>query len=507
MKINNERKLGALLSYISIIASTVVGLLYTPFLVSKLGQSEYGLYSLVSSIIGYLTVLDLGFGNAIIVFTTKYNEKKEYDKAEKLHGMFQIIYIILSVIVFIFGIILFVNVDNFFGKTMNNDELIKIKNMMLILTFNMVITFVFAIYSSIINAYEKFVFQKILSILNTILKPLIMIPLLFLGYKSICMCIVITGVNIFILMCNYLYCKKKIGVKIKFKGFEKSLFIEIFRYSFYLFLATIVDKINWSIDNFILGIYCGAIEVSIYAVASQLNTLFLNLSTAISGVLLPKISKMVANNVSNDVLTDEFIKVGRIQYYIIFLMASGLVLLGKNFINIWVGDEYSNSYYIALILIIPLCFPLIQNLGISIMQAKNKYKFKAIATTIMAIVNVFISAFLAKNYGAIGAAWGTAISLIICNIIIINIYYYKVININVIKFWKNILKMTFKFLFVIVLMINFIYFTNNITGIYGFLLYGIVYTILYSGISYLFVMNEYEKGQINQIFNKIRKVK
>ena len=68
MNESTNRKLGAILSYVSIIASTLIQLLYTPFLIRQLGQSEYGLYSLVNSIVGYLTVLDLGFGNAIVVY-------------------------------------------------------------------------------------------------------------------------------------------------------------------------------------------------------------------------------------------------------------------------------------------------------------------------------------------------------------------------------------------------------------------------------------------------------
>ena len=91
---SNQRKIGAVLSYVTIIANTLIQLLYTPFLIRKLGQSEYGLFSLVSSIIGYLTVLDLGFGNAIIVHTAKYRAKGELKKEQKLHGMFRVIYII-----------------------------------------------------------------------------------------------------------------------------------------------------------------------------------------------------------------------------------------------------------------------------------------------------------------------------------------------------------------------------------------------------------------------------
>ena len=276
----------------------------------------------------------------------------------------------------------------------------------------------------------------------------------------------------------------------------------IFGYSFFIFLGTIVDKVNWSVDQFILGVYCGATSVSIYSVSSQLNTLFLNLSTAISSVLLPKMSKMIAKKASNEDLTKEFIKVGRIQYYIIFFMMSCLIIFGKEFIYLWVGPEYNESYYIALILIVPLCFPLIQNLGLSILQAMNKYKFKSISSVIMSIVNILVSIILTKRYGAIGAAIGTALSLIICNIIIMNIYYYKVIKINVINFWKDILKLTIKFIipvFFILIIIRFI----NINSWIRLIACGVLYTIIYCATVYKLCINTYEKNIINSVFNKI----
>ena len=76
----NEIKLGAILSYLIIVLNMVIGIVYTPILTTKLGQSEYGLYSLVSTIISYLTVLDFGFGNAIIIYTSRFIAKKEKQK-------------------------------------------------------------------------------------------------------------------------------------------------------------------------------------------------------------------------------------------------------------------------------------------------------------------------------------------------------------------------------------------------------------------------------------------
>lgn len=503
---HNQRKTGAILSYVSIILSTLIQLLYTPLLIKMLGQSEYGLYSLVSSIIGYLTVLDLGFGNAIVVYTAKYRAQKKYDEEKKLHGMFFVVFCVIGLVAGLLGLGLFFLAPTIFGSTMTNLELEKMKIMLLILAFNLAITFPFSIYSSIINAYEKFTFQKLMSIFNTLMKPLLMIPLLFLGYKSIAMCIVITVVNIIVLFSNYMYCKRKLNINIKYHGFDKKLFKTIFGYSFFIFLGVVVDKVNWSVDQFILGAVSGTVAVSLYSVASNLNTLFINLSTAVSGVLLPKMSKMVANNASNDELTHEFIKVGRIQYLIVFLMASGLTLFGKEFIIAWVGKEFTMSYYIALILILPLCVPLIQNLGLSIMQAKNMHKFRSILLALVAIANIAISIPLAKLYGGVGSAIGTSLALIVGNIIIINIYYQKRVGINVIKFWKEIIKMSIPFVIPIIIILVIMKFIT-LHGYINLIVFGGIYTVIYSMICYFLVMNQYEKNIVNKVLKKFHLIR
>lgn len=185
-------------------------------------------------------------------------------------------------------------------------------------------------------------------------------------------------------------------------------------------------------------------------------------------------------------------------------MASGFVLFGKQFILYWVGEEFEESYYVALLLIIPLCIPLIQNLGISIMQAMNKHKFRTAAMFIMAIFNAVISLFLARAYGIIGVAAGTAISLIIVNVIAINIYYYRVIKIDIPRFWKEIIKMTIPFMLSIVF---FIMITRmiKIKGFIGLIIYIAVYIIIYAIVAYFLTMNDYERNLTKSFLIKWRK--
>ncbi len=192
----NQLKAGAFLSYISIILNNIIGLVYTPFLLRMLGQNEYGLYSLVASVVSYLTVLDLGFANAIVRYTAKFRAKGEIEAQYKMFGMFLLLYCGIGFIALLIGVMILFNVDSLFDSTMTANDLYKVRIMMGLMVLNVAFTFPMSIWGAIITAYEDFVFQKIVNLLRIILNPLCMVVLLFLGYKAIAMVVVITVFNI-----------------------------------------------------------------------------------------------------------------------------------------------------------------------------------------------------------------------------------------------------------------------------------------------------------------------
>lgn len=499
----NQLKAGAILSYISIFLSTIVSLLYTPFMLRMMGQSEYGLYSLTASIVGNLTILDFGLGNAIIRYTAKYRALNQREKEYNLNGIFLIIYTIIGIITAIVGFILYLNVGNMFSAKMTVLEIEKAKVLMLLLILNLAASFPLGIFSSLIIAYEEFIFSKVINIIRILINPCIMIPLLMLGYKSIGMVVVSTVLNISCLLINMWYCLTKLKVKVYFKNFDFNLLKEIIGYSFYIFLNIIVDKINWSADQLILGAVSGTVAVAIYSVGAQINTYYLSFSTAISGVFLPKLTAMVTKKASNKELSDLFIKIGRIQYIIMAYILSAFLLVGQDFINTWAGKDYCSAYYIVAILIIPVTVPLIQNLGISLLQAQNKQKFRSVAYILVAVINIGISIPLAKIYGGIGCAIGTAIGLTIGNIILMNIYYYKETHIDIPEFWKEIFIMTIP----VVIAFVFSSFINNFIGGSGYrfiLMKGILFTLIYIPLMWLMGMNKYEKELFASPIKKIK---
>ena len=80
-----QKKWGVILRYIQMISNVVIKFVYTPFLLRALGQNEYGLFSLTMSIVGYLAILDLGFGSTVTRFTVKYRSEGDNQKLYQLY--------------------------------------------------------------------------------------------------------------------------------------------------------------------------------------------------------------------------------------------------------------------------------------------------------------------------------------------------------------------------------------------------------------------------------------
>lgn len=501
MKIN-QLKIGVILSYITMFAQNIIGILYTPIMLRLLGKSEYGLYQLVYSVVSYLGLLSFGFGSAYVRFYSRYKVKDDEDGIARLNGMFITIFLIIALISILAGSVLVVNVELIFKQGLTPSEINTARILMILMVFNLAVTFPSSVFDSYVTAHECYFFQRVVSLLQTVLNPFLTLPLLLMGYKSISLVLVTTILTLGKFVLNVYYCKKKLNMQFKFKNMQFSLLKEIWVFSFFIFLNMIVDQINWSVDKFILGMFGGTVAVAVYAVGGQINTLYMSLSTSVSSVFIPRINTIVADNDDNAKLTDIFTRVGRIQFIVLALVLFGFILLGKYFISVWAGNGYDSAYYVVLLLIIPVTVPLIQNLGVEIQRAKNMHKFRSIVYFIIAFGNVLLSIPLTKVYGEVGAALGTAITMTLGNVIIMNWYYHARVKLDMKYFWNNIFSLLPAILvsFFIGLAVSKVIVIDSIIN---FIIVGCIYLLAYIICMYLFGLNSYEKSLFDGVINKV----
>ena len=496
----NQVKAGAALNYVIIGLNILTGLLYTPYMLRCLGQNEYGLYSLVASVIAYLTLLDFGFGSAIVRYTAKIRATGTKQDEWRLYGMFLTAYTVMGLLVTIAGIVLYFNVDAMFDRSMTPGEVSQAKVMMGLMVFNLAVTFPFSVFGSIISAYEHFVFQRVLSITRILLSTAVMIGVLAIGYKAIAMVIVQTVFSIGTLAANLIYCRYKLHIQIDFGHFNIPLLKEILVFSWWNFLGAIVDRIYWGTGQFVLGIYSGTVAVAIFSLAITLMNLYMSMSTSFNSVLLPRITVLATDPRNDREISDLFIKTGRLQFCILALILSGFIVFGKQFIILWAGADYVDSYLITVIFFAALLCPLIQNVGITILLARNQQRFRSLLYLGIAVVSLVLQIAVTRHYGATGCAVVIGLTLFAGQWVAMNIYYRKCQRLAIGTFWREIGRMA---IVPVVLTVAGCW----IISVMGQLSWwsvgaGIcVFLALYLPLFYLFGMNRYER---DTLFSPVR---
>lgn len=495
----NQLKIGAVLSYFSILLGNVIALFYTPFMLRSLGQSEYGLFSLANAVVGYLTVLDFGFGSATIRYTAKYKVEGQIEKAQTMYGMFIVLYLLIGLLTFVIGITISIFADVFFKKGLSVEEIKTVKLLLVLASINLAVSFPFGVFTSIITAYEKFIFLKVSSLLRHVLNPIVYVPMLLFGYKSVGLIIAASILNLSFLIANLLYCFIKLHIKINFNRFDFTLLKEIINYSFWIFVGSIVNQLWWNAGQFLLGVFSSSVAIAIYSLSMQFKNYFETFATAISGVFLPRMTTMASENARDSDFTEYFIKVGRIQFIVIALITTGFILFGKQFICCWAGKDYIKSYYITLMIFIPLSLVDTQTLGITILQAKNRHKFRSVLYLCVAILCIILSIPFIKMFDVYGCAAATALALTLGNLFIMNWYYYKKIGLNVIRFWIEIIKMLPGVLVPVAITLIVLHFIQELNSYKILLPAMFLYVILYFIFMYILSFNIYEKGLIKKI--------
>lgn len=505
----DQLKTGTLLSYVQMVLSVIIGIVYTPVMIRLLGQHEYGLYNTVASTISMLSVLSLGFNSGYIRFYARYKKEKRTEATYRLNGMFLLIFSLIGIIAFLCGIYLTNHLQLVFSKGLTPEEYGIARILMLLLTVNLAVSFPMSVFQTIISAHERFVYLKMLGLLRTVLGPMLTLPVLLMGYGSVGM-VAVTLVVSFITDLSYLlYTTKRLQERFLFGSFESGLLKSLLGYSGFIALNIIIDQINWNIDKTLLGRFRGTAEVAVYSVGFSLYHYYMLISTSISGVFTPRIHRIYNEwkeqpEELDRRFTELFIRVSRIQYLVLGLVASGAALFGQVFIHFWVGDGFENAYFVALLLIFPASIALIQSLGIEIQRAENKHHFRSIVYAFMALINLGLSIWLCQKYGAVGSAIGTSISLIVANGLLMNMYYYKKCGIDIPLFWKNMMRM----LPGVIPPVLFGILLTKILPMTSFLRMAVcilMYMSVYACSVWLLSMNDFEKELIRSFIRKMKR--
>lgn len=496
----NERRLGVGISYLNIVLQTIIGFLYVPILLHSIGKNEYGLYQLIGSLIAYFLVMDFGLSSAVIRFYTKYKTLSDWRGMENVLALAFRGYLAIDGLIVLLGAACYFYLDAIFSQSMTLGELHEAKKLFLLLLFNIGVTLPTMVFRSVINAHEKFLFLKGMETVQLIFQPVLVVLVLLEYPSAFSVALVQTVLNVVLSGGRMWYCFARLHIRIRYHGWNGGLFREFKGLALSVFAVTLIDQVFWKTNQVILGVVSGTVAVAVYSLASLIYMNYMALSVAISGVYLPHVTEMVTKKEPVESLSRLFIQIGRWQYYLLGLVATGFIIFGKQFIHIWAGADFEDAYWMTLLIILPFTIDLIQNIGLSILQARNQYGFRAKVYLGIGILNIILAIPLGIQYGGIGCAFATGLSMLIGNGFIMNWFYSHEIGLAIFSFWRQIGRISMAVISVGVLG----YWINGMISSPSLGLFAIkivVYTVIYMGSIYAFIMDVEEKQKIRHIFH------
>ena len=434
----SEIKIGSILNYIRLFVKLGIGLFLSPFILESLGKSEFGIYTIAGTIIGWLALCDFGLSASTTKFLCEYQAKGDKEGEAHYLGNVAALFSVIGGIVLVAGLCIYPFLGNIFPKF--SDEELKLYRILYLMTLlNTSLMFPFRALGGISASRQKYAIPGIAGLIFSLCSTCATIVILLLGYKSVALCSAGIVFGVLSMAWGVYYSFVCLKARIRWNGWDISLCKSMFAFSFWMFLDQLIGIFNWGCGTTIMGMTQGADQIAVYAYGLHLMQYYFMASNCISGLFLPKVVKLVSQQADKELLTDLWIKVARVHVLILGLMLSGLVIFGRQFLSLWVGrtlgDATDESWFVALLLIGSITVPLVQCLGWQILQACNAIHSRVKILLFVAGANLCLGYVLSLYYGAIGLAAGTALSFVMGQWVFMNLLYRYRIGLNVFRFF------------------------------------------------------------------------
>lgn len=498
-RVKRQRTVGFIMSYLFIGINTIVGFILNPLMINFMGDVDFGVYQTVATFSNYLLIINFGLGTVITRYVSLYVAQKNEESKQNFLFLSLIITGVFSIVIILAAIFLYTQIDVIYQNTLSLEQLKQVNNMFPILASNVVLSLIAQSVQGIILGYEKFIYNSFCNILRILLRICTIYVALKCGYSGIGVAVAEMITTIIYLLLFVCYAIVKLKVRCKFYYWDKILISEIVTFSLALLLQCFINQMNSLIGKFFVSVMVGPKQVAIYTNVMTIVTMFSSISTAAVSIFLPQATQLVAQKATMEELTDFTIRPCRVQVALSGAVLCGFILFGRQFVSLWLGDKYLSVWILAIIIMIPSFFFYANSVIVSVLDALRKRLVRSIIMLVTLGGNIILCVMLIPHLGTYGAAISTAISVFLGQVVVMNIYYYRGVRINIIKQFKESFKGTALCLVLSsILCIPLAIFNSKVSFI-SFLFNVVIFVLIFIVLMVRFGLGENEKNILRKI--------
>lgn len=432
------RSKGIAISYIHIALRTIVGLFLSAFIIRILGDTEYGIYQNMTAFATYLALFEMGTGT-IMTRNIAMNRGKDNSKIiiDRNISTVALVTLVLTVIIVAASIVFYFSVDTIYKKSMTGAQIIYGKRLFVFVTIGLIFNFVTQTLNGILLGYEDYTTGTILSIVYLGIRSGLVILMLLLSPSSLGLVWIDTAVSGLITLITYGICKRRYHIKVRLCNFDSGVFREMLPLALALLLQNIVNMANGNVDKFVIGVLINPETVTLYSVAMYIYQTFSSLTTVPISMYMPQIAREMSEGKRGRELTEILVQPCRFVSIIGGLILFGFLAAGKSFIYLIYGSGFDLAWTCAMLIMVPMYINMCNGVIVNVLDVLRKRHVRSISLSITTLLNIILTVLWIKKYGIIGASAATAVATILGQIIVMNIYYAKKINISILYLFRK----------------------------------------------------------------------
>jgi O-antigen/teichoic acid export membrane protein len=393
--------------YLAIAVSAVVGLLVLPINVHYLGKSAYGLWMLTASLTTYFSVLDLGYGSAVIKFVAEYRARRDVRALNEILSTLFTVYSAMGVLAYLLAIVLAWLMPAIFN--LEPGQVGTARVILLIIAANVAVHFLLAVYGGVVNGFERYYLNNVIGTLFTVLGAVVNVAVLWLGYGLIELVVATTLVR---MAPYYLYRRNARAVfpelHLSYRLFRPERLREVTGFSVYLAIADWSARLNYTVDTFTIGIFLNTTAVGVYAVGLRLAEALFRTTNQVQSFLFPAVVHQATEGL-HDANRRLMVRGTRFQLAVAVALCSAVIADAPLLIRSWVGPGFESGVITAQLLAYVVILRAWMAIPSTVLKGSGRPAYVALTTAICAVANVLLSIALVEPLGIMGVALGTVV--------------------------------------------------------------------------------------------------
>lgn len=403
--------------YMAIAVEMIIGLVMLPFNLAHLGAAQYGLWVLLGSVTIHLSILDLGYGGAIIKFMAQYRAHRDSRALNEIASTMFFIFAACGLLAYGVAAALAFNLDHIFQMTAQQAE--TGQWILLIIGVHVALNFPFSVYGGVTSGFQRFDINNIVAIVVAVAAAVVNGVVLLAGHGLIALVAATTAVRVF---GYYIYRLNALRIypqlRIHPSLFRKSRLREVTSFSVYASIIDWANKLNYELDEVVIGVFFGSAYVGVWAVAERIISGTQRLTNQLNGVLFPLIVDSDTSN-QQEKLQRIMLQGTLLSLAMVVPIATALILLAEPLVRAWVGPEMLASVPVIQILAVAVAIRVGNATATTLLKGAGEHRMLAWVNLGTGVVNILLSVALIKPFGLTGVAVGTLIPIALASVFIV----------------------------------------------------------------------------------------